>query len=413
MTAGMFSGRAEELEILENILYQTKQGNPHHFAITGERGIGKSSLLFYLTLVARGEIDSWEGNLFRFLVLNIELQPTTSYLEIIKKIGAELERTISSHEKAKELVKSVWEFLSRWEAFGVKYRGGERKEAPPELLEDLTHTTAEVIARMKSEFDGLLILIDEADKPPTEAGLGQFTKLFTEGLLKRGCENVAVGLAGLPTLLGKLRSSHESSLRIFQFMRLLPLLPEERISVIRRGLAEAKQKNGYDVTATSPAEKMIANFSEGYPHFIQQFAYSAFLADSDNEIDDVDVLKGAFKEEGGAIQQLGIRYFENLYFDQIWSDEYREVLRAMSNHGDQPIDRSTLQKECNIRTTTLDNALRALKSRGIILPLRGKKGKYRLPTQSFAVWIKVLTEAQRQNESPSGQLSFPTNRPTG
>ena len=36
--------------------------------------------------------------------------------------------------------------------------------------------------------------------------------------------------------------------------------------------------------------------SEGYPHFLQQFAFSAFEKNSDNEIDGADVMNGAFQE---------------------------------------------------------------------------------------------------------------------
>jgi Cdc6-like AAA superfamily ATPase len=53
VSPGMFSGRYEELEGTEHALFQTKNGNPHHFLIEGERGIGKSSLLFSLQMVAK------------------------------------------------------------------------------------------------------------------------------------------------------------------------------------------------------------------------------------------------------------------------------------------------------------------------------------------------------------------------
>jgi len=54
-------------------------------------------------------------------------------------------------------------------------------------------------------------------------------------------------------------------------------------------------------------------YSEGYPHFIQQFAYCAFEADTNWEISEDDVKSGAWGEHG-AFQQLGTNYFEDLYF---------------------------------------------------------------------------------------------------
>jgi predicted transcriptional regulator len=179
-----------------------------------------------------------------------------------------------------------------------------------------------------------------------------------------------------------------------------PLLPNERIDVIRKGLVEAKDKNDFEVSITTEAENMIAAFSEGYPQFIQQFAYSAFDADQDNNITESDFLNGAFKENG-AYQQLGVKYFHELYFDQIGSDEYREVLRAMSNHTDGWVSKEQIRKAANIKESTLNNAISALKKRNIIIAKEGKSGSYRLPSHSFAVWIKGYT----QSRTASGLLN--------
>ena len=313
-------------------------------------------------------------------------------------MGSELQRALSAHQQAKELVKAVWEFVTRWEAFGVSYKPPEKTETPHQLLEELTHTVAQVVAQITPSFDGVLFLIDEADKPPAGSHLGEFVKLFSERLTKRGCEKFSIGLAGLPTLTKKLRESHESAPRVFQILPLEPLLPEERIEVIRKGLAAAANK-GSVVTITPSAEKMIADLSEGYPHFIQQFSYCAFEEDKDGIIDDADVQAGAFRSEGGAIQQLGLKYYEDPFFGQISSEEYRKVLRAMSVHLDGWVDKITIRKETGLRDSTLANALRALKSKNIIVPKRGQKGIYRLPTKSFAVWIRAFTQVPEMTPS--------------
>ena len=52
----MFAGRYHELVRLERALDQACVDEPAHFMITGERGIGKSSLLLYLDYVAKGKI---------------------------------------------------------------------------------------------------------------------------------------------------------------------------------------------------------------------------------------------------------------------------------------------------------------------------------------------------------------------
>jgi hypothetical protein len=46
------------------------------------------------------------------------------------------------------------------------------------------------------------------------------------------------------------------------------------MEVVRRVLAESNKKSTSETKITPEAEADIASLSEGYPHFIQQFAYS-------------------------------------------------------------------------------------------------------------------------------------------
>ncbi len=52
--------------------------------------------------------------------------------------------------------------------------------------------------------------------------------------------------------------------------------------------------------------------SQGYPHFIQEYAHAAFDADTDNSIDMADLTRGVYRENG-ALAQLGKKYFESMY----------------------------------------------------------------------------------------------------
>jgi AAA ATPase domain len=224
----MFSGRVNQLVAMERTLFQTKNGNPLNFLIHGERGIGKSSLLYYLQLVARGVIKGIEGGNFNFLIVCVELEPSNDYAEIIHRIGSELHREVARRRVGVEFAKAAWDFIKRWEVMGVKYAESNRESKPNTLIDELAYSVQETLTQFGSEVDGILVLIDEADKPPATANLGEFVKIFTERLTKRGCNRVCMGLAGLSGLLQSLRQSHESSLRIFDLLTLEPLRPDER-----------------------------------------------------------------------------------------------------------------------------------------------------------------------------------------
>jgi hypothetical protein len=121
-----------------------------------------------------------------------------------------------------------------------------------------------------------------------------------------------------------------------------------------------------------------------------------------------DVREGTLDAQNGAIQQLGIKYFHDLYFDQIGSDEYRGVLRAMAGQFDGWITKSEIRKKVGIKPSTLNNAISALKKKRIIIAKPGVAGTYRLPTRSFAVWIKALTKAKEEGLSEQKGDAEPT-----
>lgn len=386
---GMFSGRVHEITTIEKCLFQTKNENPEHFLIEGERGIGKTSLIHFIRSLASGDISS-EAQ-FNFLVVSVELKSGMTFLDIIKTIAQELKLEISRHGDLRTSAKGVFDFLTNWEIMGIKYKKNAPNIDPYQTLSDLVDQISTLLIDNKRQseqpLDGVLILVDEAEQPSATEGLGELCKNFTEMLTKRNCNNVCIGLSGLPNLTSTLRESHESSPRLFHPLTLTALSSEDSKDVINKGLEDANKRQ-QETTIDQDAINYIITLSEGYPHFIQQFSYCAFDVDDDNNITIEDVAKGAYLPEG-AIEQLGKKFFAYQYFNAIAADDYRKVLDTMCESLDSWVSRKEIIKNSKLSEHTVGNALKALKQRGIILANERVKGEYRLPTKSFAVWIKA------------------------
>lgn len=385
---GMFVGRLEELKTLEKALFQTINGNPAHFLIHGERGIGKSSLLLLLTSIAKGATESIVlQQKFDFLTVSVELEPNDDYADLISKIARQLQRELDKSEVLKTKLKGLWDFITKWEVMGVKYK---RETTPVEaMLEEIADKFSAIGDALEKTNSGVYIFIDEADKPINGAGLGEFVKVFSERLTKNGTTNVALGVIGISNVIDKMRESHASSVRIFTPVPLNPLSHTDSKKVVLRGITEADSKNQVKTAISPEALKMIADLSEGYPYFIQQYAFSAFDHDTNNAINDSDV-KEALIKEGGALQLLGQRYFENIYTDDIRSDDYRKVLQVIARHMPEETTRKQIISESGLKDQTVDNALGALKKRGSVVPVSGKVGLFKLPSMSFAAWIEAF-----------------------
>lgn len=399
VSPGMFQGRGGEIEKIEKFLFQAANGNPTHFVMLGERGIGKSSLLLLTEHIARGKIKTFDGEKFCFIVASIDIGAATDALSILQEIGRGLRTTLSSIEELKTKTKDFLDWLTRWEVFGVKYTGSQQNFDELEALDGLVRQLVKITKDFDGYAHGILLLIDEADGPDSSAGLGRLCKLFTERLTKHGCSNVIIGLAGLSSILATLKASHESAARLFTIIALDPLLDNEVKSVITTGLNEANKKNKRKTDVDEDAMQLLVSLAEGYPHFIQQFAYSAFDVDEDDAIGVDDVLRGAY-EENGALAQLGAKYFNEMYNLKIASDDYRKVLNVMAQSSDGWVARKDIIVASHLKDSVVTNALNAMKGRGIIVAdeTRKNKGYYRLPTKSFAAWINATIEVKERKD---------------
>ena len=413
---GMFIGRMKELSRLEGSLMQTMSGNPMHFMITGERGIGKTSLLMYIDYAARGSL-SFEDQNFNFLVLNIDIDPSSTQLGIVKRIKLALDRELGKSEPAKKFLKDSWDFLQRLRIADSGISAKEETISPEILLDEFAYSLAQVINRtcekadsniFGASYNGIVLLIDEADNASDEFQIGSFFKLLLERLQKHDCNRILVGLAGLEDLRNKLLDSHPSSLRIFEEIPLMRLSNKEVEDVIDICIKMANEENVKKTTLLDDARKFLIQMAEGYPHFIQQFGYSSFEIDNDGAIDMEDVIEGAFGGRG-ALELIGDRYYRNAFYSKIQRESYRQVLKIMAYKLDSWITKKEIKSKFKGNESTLNNAIKALRDRYIIFSKEGTRGVYRLQHKGFALWMRIYADPDFF-EKVSGKLAPKSNK---
>jgi len=411
---GMFAGRATEIDRLDTFLFQTKNNNPSHVLILGERGIGKTSLLFVANHFAKGTL-SWDEDKYNFLAVHIPLQPNTTLIDLAKRINTQVGRALSKNDQALTFLKSSWNFLTRIQTSVVSI-APQRQYQPSqeELLNETIYSIVDTVKAitedttasnlgLREKKDGLVILIDEADQACQSLDLGIFLKTLSEILTQENANKVLLILAGLPKARDILRESHESSLRLFEEFHLTTLTKSEVASVVKGGLDELKEQK-IIVSISQGAVERIYDYSEGYPHFIQQIAYSAYEYDSDNNIDVADV-DAAMYQDRGALDLIGDRYYKDLYYGKIKKDSYREILSIMAMKWNDWVSLKEIRQQFSGKETTLTNGIKALRDRNIILSRRGHRGSYRLQWVGFAAWIYRVNQREQKQQSFSQTVS--------
>ncbi|MBK7695622.1 MAG: Rrf2 family transcriptional regulator [Saprospiraceae bacterium] len=156
--------------------------------------------------------------------------------------------------------------------------------------------------------------------------------------------------------------------------------------VITRVLDHSKDLNQIRTEIEPKAEEYLIKLSEGFPHFIHQYGYCAFELSDGNLIKYENVHSGAFGNNG-AIEKIGDKYYRDDFYNKIKVDSYRQVLIIMAEKLDDWVTKKHIKSKFKGQVATLDNAINALRTRGIILSKEGSQGTYRLQDKGFAWWL--------------------------
>ncbi len=386
---GLFTGRWNELKKIDTALDQLDSDNPQNLLFTGERGIGKTSLLLVAKHFATGNVKLNKEH--KYITVNINVNGNTTLVDFILRFKKMLDRELYKLDKTKKVLDSVWGFVERLEVSGVKLNS-KSTSGLEEITDDFTFSLVESIEKIKAskiiDRNGIVLIIDEADTSNKDLGLGSFLKNLTESLTLEECHSFMIIMCGLPNTTDILRKSHESSPRLFEEIELGPLTSKDTLHIFSEGLKSIKEKEGVEIVFDEEAKKLFCGYCEGYPHFIQQISHSIIENLTGTSITE-SLVSESMNGKGGALDLIGKRYYTDLFYDKIKVDSYRQILTIMAENWNDWTSKTDIREKFTGSGSDLNNGIKALRDRNIILTKRGVQGVYRLQWLSFAFWIKI------------------------
>ncbi len=236
-----FFGRSEPVNEMIDSLYQVKNGNPKHTIVTGDRGVGKSSLLTQVHLTALGDnrlsdrlkIDRGTDK-FNFATAWHDVDATQSAFDLANGVLGKFET-------------SFRKFLSGY-TLEIDLAGFAKLGRDKQNPINMTQLIDEFVARLakvnketeKSGKDGILVFIDELDRIEPNSMIASFFKLTCERLARDGLKRVAFICAGITGAVQKLEEDHASILRTFRDVPLPRFEKGEVSEILCDGFAKAK-----------------------------------------------------------------------------------------------------------------------------------------------------------------------------
>jgi hypothetical protein len=234
-----FAGRRDQVDSVIDALFQTASGLGQHTVITGDRGIGKSSLLSQGQQLAEGASELLQrlglttglpdSRPFSFATGWHETNPDETLAGLVAALLADFQST------AAKLLKG-WTVSFNFKGLIKAERTlGTTGEALTVLVDASVKQL--VSARKAATGDGIVLFIDELDRINPSTRAATFFKLVSERLARRAAEaeNIAFFAAGITGAIQRLETEHASIFRVFRDIPLPRLSLEETTDILRDG----------------------------------------------------------------------------------------------------------------------------------------------------------------------------------
>ena len=238
-----------------------------HQLITGLRGVGKTVLLGKLAALAQH---------VGFRVIRIEAVGGDDTLRSLLRQSRRILEDLDRSQKVARALRSIESVAITLAGTGVTI---ERTAATPDR-EALADVVTDLATAAADHDLGVMLAIDEA-----QLIVGDDLRRLLSGVHRCGQDGLPLAcvLAGLPNLVGDVARAATYAERMFTVADLGPLTPEQ----VTRAIVEPAAEIG--VAWSDDATDAIVDHSDGFPFFVQTWAYHTWNTARDEPISAADV----------------------------------------------------------------------------------------------------------------------------
>lgn len=370
-----FAGRGEAITNAVDALFNNK-----NIIVTGERGIGKSSVAYQLIYMAQGdmalieklEIDTG-GFQFSFLTGDHRCVPGNTLTDIVSALAISL-LTNPNTIKEKEIKRTT-----EWQLDLKIFKVGQKREIAQievsELVDQFVAFVSDIIQKGKGDFNGITFLIDEIDCLPPEVQLAPFFKATVEALRFKGYENVSFITAGVTGTMTNLITQHPSFSRLFENIELRRMPEAELDEIIVNAL------RGTGVGIRYGVKKEIISLADRFPEPVQLLGYHTYRYDS-NSLLEIDDLSDAL---AFIISELKRQEFSELY-ERAGKGIAEAIVRVMGSFDTHEMTLAQISSMIGHNEHTTAAGIGLLMKRGVVIKVRRSVFKLRDPL--FKIYLR-------------------------
>jgi len=377
-----FVARIKEIQRLERAVKQTISGRNENVFISGQRGIGKSSLAGFIKYLAEKEYGLIGSHCFLGGVGSVEEAMGVVFEKLLQDCTDK-----SLFDRLREMFDSYIEGVT---LFNVGVQFTKNKGKLMTLVDNFLPALRKVYDEArKNGRKGLILILDDLNGISDVPQFSQFLKSRVDELASSGKPlPIFLILVGLPERREQLIKHQPSVARIFDVIDLPVMSNSESEEFFGRMF----ERSG--ITVSSDALGRMVMWSGGLPMLMHEIGDAVFWQDKDNYIDEQDALGGIME----AARVVGKKYIAPQVSKILRSKTYASILRTI--HKKTPLggmfnQQQILETLPPDKQNNLDDFLRRGRRLGIIRMME-VRGEYKFvnPLHQLYAWSEARNKGK-------------------
>ena len=371
-----FVGRIAEIERLQSMVKASTQGQFKIGFISGERGIGKSSLASFVRYLSDSSCNA--------AGCHVHLGGVGELNEMVRKtFDRILNESIdkSWHQQAMEF---FGDRVRKVGLFGFSLELNLEDRDLPTLSRNFVPSMRNLLDKLKGQKEALLLILDDINGLATSTDFANWLKSMVDEISTSEQEMpLCILVVGLEERRQELINGQPSLARVFELIDISPWSDDEATEFYQRTFHSANAK-----IAETELNRLV-QYTGGLPVLAHEIGDAVWRTAQSSEINAREVSQGI----SIAAEIIGRKLLEPQIFSAIRSERYRSILRKIAGEPQMYFRRAELvanltEKEVKV----VDSFLRRMKQLGAIETNVGVRGGYRFPNLLHALYFWLESE---------------------
>jgi hypothetical protein len=371
-----FVGRIEEIERLLSMVKASTQGQFKIGFISGERGIGKSSLASLVRHVSDSNHNTAGCHVHLGGVGELNEMVRTTFDRLLNE---SIDK--SWHQQMKDFFGSR---VQKVGLFGISLELNLTDKDLPVLSRNFVPSMKNLLDKLNEQKDALLLILDDINGLATSTDFANWLKSMVDEISTSEQKMpLCILVVGLEERRQELIEGQPSLARVFELIDISPWSDDETSEFYQNAFRSMNAK------IEEPELSRLVQFTGGLPVLAHEIGDAVWRTAQSLNINAREVTQGI----SIAAEIIGRKLLEPQIFSAIRSERYRSILRKIAGEPQMYFRRAELvenltEKEVNV----VDNFLRRMKQLGAIETIADVKGGYRFPNLLHALYFWLESE---------------------